>query len=123
MADLLGLIPLLRMEWWWVRITAQLLFALSLAREKVESGSGLKLCGPRKRNVEGLWKLAGTATVLAMRSLIWQEKINVCRSKLSSWSKNKFNASAKKINALMDQLGTLQLNWGPNKEKILKSDY
>ncbi|KAM1028930.1 hypothetical protein EV1_041110 [Malus domestica] len=50
----------------------------------------------------------------------WQSRINVCRSKLTSWSKRKFNHRTEAIAVLMDQLGELQLNWGPNREAILK---
>ncbi|KAM1585182.1 hypothetical protein ACFX1Z_038078 [Malus domestica] len=50
----------------------------------------------------------------------WQSRINVCRSKLTFWSKRKFNHRTEAIAVLMDQLGELQLKWGPNREAILR---
>ena len=48
----------------------------------------------------------------------WNHKINLCRGKLSRWSKEKFKNRGRQIGDLMDHLGYLQLNWNANRFEI-----
>ncbi|CAN6700215.1 unnamed protein product [Malus baccata var. baccata] len=50
----------------------------------------------------------------------WQKKINDCRSQLIRWSRNKFKRRSYMIDHLLEQLGELQKNWGPQREEILE---
>ncbi|KAM1239603.1 hypothetical protein ACFX2J_045019 [Malus domestica] len=69
-----------------------------------------------RRIVESCWNRQSPGNAISR----WQFRINDCRSKLTSWSKRKFKHRSEAIAVLMDQLGELQLNWGPNREEILK---
>ncbi|KAM1383307.1 hypothetical protein PS2_035388 [Malus domestica] len=69
-----------------------------------------------RRIVESCWNRQSPGNAISR----WQFRINDCRSKLTSWNKRKFKHRSEAISVLMDQLGELQLNWGPNREEILK---
>lgn len=48
----------------------------------------------------------------------WQRKINACPNQLLNWSKMKFRQRGLQIEALVQQLDDLQMNWKDNLEQI-----
>ena len=48
----------------------------------------------------------------------WNEKIEVCRNKLSRWSKEKFNRNESILKEKVEVLGILQCDWGKYEEEI-----
>ncbi|KAB2600004.1 hypothetical protein D8674_010275 [Pyrus ussuriensis x Pyrus communis] len=48
----------------------------------------------------------------------WVRTLNVCRYRLSRWSRSKFKGRSNRIQDLLSQLDLLQQDWGPNFDEI-----
>ncbi|KAM2069822.1 hypothetical protein ACFX16_001292 [Malus domestica] len=64
--------------------------------------------------VQNSWSLQGKDNWLDS----WHHKLSVCKSSLINWSRNKFKQRGLEIEALMNHLASLQLNWADNLEEI-----